>query len=711
MANFKRILNLRSKMILIILLSSLIPTIVMGLYSYNNSSDALKKEIIKKLVAVKEIKEESVKRYFASIKSQVKTMSQNKMVVNAMEEFSEAFEEIKKEKISKPNPIRKARQDLQQYYFQNFQKEYERQNGTTKDLKNIFSNLKDETVYLQNKYISNNPNPLGQKDLLNRVSGNFKYFKVHETYHPFLRNFLKEFGFYDIFLVDIDSGNIVYSVFKEIDFATSLLSGPYSKTNFGEVFRNARDLKNKGEFVVVDYNSYFPSYEAPASFIAAPIFKGNKKIGVLIFQMPIERLNRIMEERSGMGETGETYLVGSDYLMRSDSFLKKETHSTENSFRNPERGKLISKSIKKALKKEIGFLEEKDYLGNDVLVSYASVDMAKNITWALIAKINEKEAYSSIYKLKTTIIWAIITLAALIFILGYYFSNSITMPVQEISRSIEKEAQDISNISKEIGNSSDELSQSSEIQSTAIHQTIVNMVHFSDMLSSSNKTLSSGLELAQSGEASATNGIKVIEKMLTAMNEIQRSNQKLQAIVRAINRIRKETLVIDEIVSETRLLSFNASIEAARAGEHGKGFSLIAEEVGNLAKISGNASLEIKKILNESTRQVGEVVEVNKSKVDDGRIISRQCEEVFQETTDYLKRILSSVETINKATRQQEAGITETNNYMSEMENIIELNRNNSKKLKMQSDNLAVNQNSLHNVIKRLKDILGDNNI
>ena len=677
---------------------------VMGLYSYHNSSSALKKEILDKLVAVKEIKEESVRRYFSMIQGQIKTLSGDIMVVNAMNDFSKSFQEINKEK-SVSNP--KLKKELENYYFQQFQNEYFKRNGFKKDVKQIFTQLSDETIFLQNKFISNNPNPLGKKELLSRIPGELSYYKAHEKYHPALTKFLNEFEYYDIFLVDINSGHIVYSVFKEIDFATSLISGPFSDTNFGEAFRKARELKTSDDFVIVDYKNYYPSYEAPASFIASPIFDRGQKIGVMIFQMPIGRLNKIMAERSGMGKTGETFLVGSDFLMRSDSYFKKETHSTENSFRYPDKGKVVMESVKKALKNESGAIEERDYLSNKVVVSYGAVKISNEFSWALIAKIDKKEAYQSIHKLELALTVATIVLGCVISLLGFYFSRSITKPVEEVASFLDTEAQFISEISKEIGNSSNELSESSEFQSSAIQKTVTNMTLFTELLLNSHKNLSTGLNLAESGEGSATNGIKVIEKMLMAMNEIQNSNQKLHSILKAIRKIKKETLVIDEIVSETRLLSFNASIEAARAGEHGKGFSYIAEEVVNLAKISGDASLEIKKIINESSKQVEEVVEINNSKVEDGRDISKEADAVFQETMDYLKRILSSVKTINEATRQQESGIAETKNYMSEMEKIIHSNINNSKKLKTQSDNLAINQRSLQSVVKKLKDVLG----
>ncbi len=103
----------------------------------------------------------------------------------------------------------------------------------------ILGSLDPITLSFQQDYISLNPHPLGSKDTLDKVLGTASYHKTHENYHPEIRTFLQTFSYYDIFLVDIDSGNIVYSVFKELDFATSLIDGPYSNTNFASAFNQA----------------------------------------------------------------------------------------------------------------------------------------------------------------------------------------------------------------------------------------------------------------------------------------------------------------------------------------------------------------------------------------------------------------------------------------------------------------------------------------
>ena len=127
-----------------------------------------------------------------------------------------------------------------------------------------------------------------------------------------------------MFIADIDTGNIIYSVYKELDYATSLLNGPYANTGIGEAFKKAASANNPEYVYLTDFNTYSPSYNAPAAFMSSPIYDGTKKIGVLIIQMPINKINSIMThhekwEQSGLGYSGETLLTAKDGYIRSNN--------------------------------------------------------------------------------------------------------------------------------------------------------------------------------------------------------------------------------------------------------------------------------------------------------------------------------------------------------------------------------------------------------
>lgn len=355
--------------------------------------NTLQAEAYNKLNAVKEIKKQAIERYFESIVGQIITFSQNYMIVDSMTNFATYFKTFKEENNIDDLNIKELRSELMSYYVNDFAGEYKKQNkGKSPNVKSILMQLDDETVALQNYYIKKNTHDLGSKHLLDSANDNSNYSSLHGEVHPLIREYLEKFGYYDIFLVEPDTGKIIYSVFKELDYGTSLVNGPYSQTSFGEAFRKANLLEERDSYVLVDYARYTPSYEAPASFIASPIFSGDKKVGIAVFQMPIARINEIMSERAGLGETGETYLVGSDMLMRSDSFLDPINHSIAASFENPEKGKVNTEATKDAIEGNANTKIINDYNGNPVLSSYTPVEIG-GLNWALLAEIDVAEAF------------------------------------------------------------------------------------------------------------------------------------------------------------------------------------------------------------------------------------------------------------------------------------------------------------------------------
>ena len=187
----------------------------------------------------------------------------------------------------------------------------------TKNFIKNFRTVGEDTV--RNLYIFKNSYPAGQKLKLNYADDGSNYSKTHKIYHPVFRSYLNTFGYYDIFIVDPESGGIVYTVFKEDDFGTSLISGKYKNENIAKAYKMANLFTSPDLISIVDMQAYAPSNGEPASFIASPIFDGSEKIGILVFQINIGQINKVMMDASGLGETGETYLVGHEHLMRSNS--------------------------------------------------------------------------------------------------------------------------------------------------------------------------------------------------------------------------------------------------------------------------------------------------------------------------------------------------------------------------------------------------------
>lgn len=399
--------KLKPKLITLFLLVGIAPLIVACLVSLRvadsslgdasgHAEDALKEQVFNQLSAIRENKKSSIERYFASIRNQIVTFSENRMVVEAARDFRGAFREFKVGEAGAGKSLGQIRSELRTYYTNEFAPEYRAQNdGNSPDVAGFFAGLDDEAVTLQYAYIRANSFPLGSKHMLDRAPAQNAYNRLHARVHPVVRSYLEKFGYYDIFIADPETGDIVYSVFKELDYGTSLIDGPYAGTNFGEAFRRANQAGNKDAIVLVDFEQYPPSYEAPASFIASPIFDGGNKVGIALFQMPLDLITEVMSDRSGLGETGETYLVGADYLMRSDTYRDTENRTVSASFRRPETGTVRTAQAVAAVGGKTGVGEHENYLGQPVLSAYSPVDVG-GITWALLAEIETSEAFAAL---------------------------------------------------------------------------------------------------------------------------------------------------------------------------------------------------------------------------------------------------------------------------------------------------------------------------
>lgn len=719
-------MGLKLKLILGFLFAGLVPLLIMGIYSYSKSADTIQTQQTEKLNAVKTIKGDAVKRYFENIKLQILTFSHDLTVVSALNDFNSSFEKYSQEASLQSSDIEMLKEKLNSYYESQVAKKFKSETGTEFEYKNILNQISENQQIMQFKYIAENPNEIGKKDNYSSANENTQYNRFHAKYHPLFHEYQQKFGYYDIFLVDIKTGNVVYTVFKELDFATSVLTGPYKNSNLGEVFQKALQINNPEESVLVDYKEYTPSYGAPASFIASPIWDKGEKVGVAIFQMPIDRLNLIMNERTGMGETGETYLIGNDGLFRSDSFLDSKNHSVLASFKKSDTP-ASSPGISLALKQESGNQVTTNYLGNNVISSYSPIDIL-GLKWGLIAEIKTDEAFSSIYTLRNILILFFVIAFIVILILSYGLSNNITTKIANLTEKLSQGSQQVATSSTSISEISSELSEASTEQAASLQETVASIDEISSMVQKNADSATSSTQVSNKSNEAAKRGKNTVEQMITSIGEIADSNQEimlemqtnnneLTKIVNMISEIGEKTKVINDIVFQTKLLSFNASVEAARAGEHGKGFAVVAEEVGNLAAMSGKASLEISEMLENSMKQVSEIVSKTKSKVEtlvgqgkskveNGKKTAMQCGDVLEEILQNVTAVNEMVKEIATASSEQATGVREVTKAMQQFDQtthqnttVAQSSSHMSVQLKHQAENLNSIVNELTTII------------
>ena len=228
-------------------------------------------------------------------------------------------------------------------------------------------------------YVTNNPNPAGKyRELIQ--AGESDYDLVHAKLHPIAAKFVTQRGYYDFFLISPE-GVITYSVEKESDYATSLIDGPYRNSGLARSFRQA--MTNPNQPALSDMESYSPSEGAPAIFLARALRDDSGEVlGVIAFQLPTTKILQIMNYDSGMGETGETYLVGADRVMRSDSRFSSESTVLKQV--------VDTETVRLALAGEEGVQFTYDYRNVEVLSSYGSVNLGGTV-WAVMAEIDRAE--------------------------------------------------------------------------------------------------------------------------------------------------------------------------------------------------------------------------------------------------------------------------------------------------------------------------------
>ena len=611
---------LKNRLLFALLSISLIPLSVLGLSMYYLTSDAIMEQATARLTAVRTIKANQIQSYFHSIQDQIQTFSEDRMVIQAMSDFKNGMETIQAENEVTEEALTDMRKQVSRYYSSEFERQYKANNlksDASDDafVSKLLSPLDGDAITLQYEYIQKNPNALGSKELLDDAGDGSSYSRSHSLYHPIIRNYLQKFGYYDIFLVDLDSGDIVYSVFKEVDYATSLKDGPYAATNLGRAFSEAAKSNWKDSVSFVDYEAYPPSYEAPASFIASPIFEGDEKVGVAIFQMPIGRINDILSERTGLGNSGETYAVGADHLFRNESrFL--EQLNVDSTIINPAVRVNTEAVISAFDRNDSGCAIIKDYRGHEVLSSWqpltVDIDAQGNEYgrhWALMSEIEMAEVRRPVVQIAMYSTAICVITAILVLWVSYRFSKQFTAEatrqdalvhgIADNTTSLAGASEELTSVSQQMSSNAEQTTAQANVVSSAAEQVSQNAQTVSSGVENITASIREISESANEAARVASESVRVASAANDRITKLGQSSSEIGEVIK----------VITSIAEQTNLLALNATIEAARAGEAGKGFAVVANEVKELAHETGRATEDIRQKIDAIQDDTGEAVE------------------------------------------------------------------------------------------------------
>ncbi|WP_045370398.1 methyl-accepting chemotaxis protein [Vibrio campbellii] len=506
-------------------------------------------------------------------------------------------------------------------------------------------------------------------------------------FHRLLTDLNRELDFYDIFIVD-ESGDVIYTVAREADYQTNLVSGAYSNSGLGDVYRAIRAGK---QFAAVDFAPYAPSNGDPAAFLGVPL-KVEGQQWMVATQMSIDGINQLMNLRSGMGESGETYLVGSDYRMRSDSFLDPVGRTIQASFAGTvENNGVDSDAVKRALAGESGVETIIDYNGNPVVSAYSPIDMYGH-RWALLSEIDVAEAEQPIKELMTLngivlflaviggISVALVVTRAVMKPLGgepeemkqlmnqlahgdlrlnisQADEGSLKQTLNTTASNLTVMIKDISDASSQLAATSEELSVVTEQSEQSLHvqndelQQAVTAIHqmtssISEVAGSASLVSVSAAEANQGCQQELQRITKTVHTVSGLVEQVDEGNHNVVQLAEQVREISTLLDVIRGVADQTNLLALNAAIEAARAGESGRGFAVVAEEVRNLAQRTQVSTEQIE----EMVHKVNQQAEQTEAIINNCKLVAGETMEQVQETGAMIETVVGTMEQIHRQT-------------------------------------------------------------
>lgn len=441
-------LSIKSKLLVMLLGVSLSSIALVATLNYMESYNTVRTSVFAQLTSLRASRADAIEQYVETITSELEVLADSPNMGIMLSQLSAAFQALTETELEP-----EALTELETFYDDQFLPALDAMVEGTPEFLSVFPES-NAARYLQYHYLAANPYPQDNRIQLDDPGDGSDYSRLHDQWHPVLRRISSGFGYYDLFLIDINSGTIVYSTAKEVDFGTNLIDGPYAQSNLGRLFRTVQRSPNRGAARIIDFEHYQPSFGAPAMFIAAPVFAKGRPVGVVAAQESTEALDRVVTgnrqwERDGLGKTGETVLAGPDYLLRSASrFLIEDPEAyaaNQRAIRTPEAtiqrivqlgSPILEQEVRtvaaeQALRGQTGTGVIVDYRGREILGSWAPLRL-QDLDWAIVGKIDLDEAYEPIHRLaRNTLIQTLIILVV-ITLLVMVLANSFVRPVNDL---------------------------------------------------------------------------------------------------------------------------------------------------------------------------------------------------------------------------------------------------------------------------------------
>ncbi|WP_406691150.1 HAMP domain-containing protein [Saccharopolyspora sp. ID03-671] len=446
-------LTIQSRLLVMLLSASIIAVLVAGLVGYESGSSALSKEAYDHIITARDARARQAEALFADVRESLAATSVAESTRSAMSEFGAAFGQLADAPVSPAD-----RQKLEQYYRQDFVPRVHATSGTNVTAENLLPRS-NQQIYLQAHYLSTGDQDDAPRPAITDAGDGSAWSAAHLRYGEYFRALQRERGYEDVMLVD-PGGNVVYSADGGIQLGANLFGDAFNKTELSEGVRDVFRSNAVNEVKLTDFEQYMPKMDRPAAFGITPIGVGGKLVGAMVIQLSVDRINEAMTadenwRGTGLGETGEVYLVGDDERLRSTSRLLVQDPEAYRTAANNHgmppgtvdeivaqrdpilRQEVDSDSIRDGLNGGTGIAEEDNYLGDTVLTNYAPL-ADPDLNWAVVGQMHKSEALAPVRSFTRNIGLVALLLVVLVTVASMMIARAFTRPITRLLAGAER---------------------------------------------------------------------------------------------------------------------------------------------------------------------------------------------------------------------------------------------------------------------------------
>jgi class 3 adenylate cyclase len=437
--------SIQSKLLMMLLVTSILSAAVVGAIGYQSGRSSLRAAVFDALTEIRQSQTRQLQGQIADLQNSLVVFTRGSTATEAIEAFAAGFDQLNNATITPAQ-----QQAIVDYYKKEFAPAEDEQTGNQVDIDALLPTTNAQK-YLQANYTT----PFTDFDQalnFNDARDGSAWSAASARFNDFFSQIVKRFEFEDALLLDT-RGNVVYSAYKGVDLGTNILTGPYKGGDLTDAYNKAMDSHAVDYVAVTDFGDYQPADE-PTAWMVSPVGQQGRVEGVMALQFPISKINRLMTmdkrwEESGMGRTGETFIVGPDDLMRSDSRLFLEDpeafkRDVINAGTPPDVAQesirqqgttlvqpVATEATQQAQKGQKGTLVADDYLGHETLQAYAPVDVP-GLHWAVIAKIDTAEAFAPVSAFTRTLVLSTVVIIFIVCLAAMLLARLFVRPIRRL---------------------------------------------------------------------------------------------------------------------------------------------------------------------------------------------------------------------------------------------------------------------------------------